>query len=63
MDSRIKHYVLVALLAITMFGSQLACDETIDTTREIVGDVGCADTAARDACGTSESCRIAACQK
>ena len=63
MDSRIKHYLLVALLAITMFGSQLACDETIDSTRDIVGDIGCADTAARDACGGDTHCRIAACQK
>ena len=59
--NRFKQYVMIALVAGTLLISQIACDE-VDETREIVGDIGCYDTTARDACGGDATCRIKACQ-
>jgi len=53
MENRVKRYLLVALLFVTMLASQLACDEG--------GSLGCKSTACRDSCGGDSSCQIECC--
>jgi len=55
-----KRYLLILLVAATLFLSQVACSEEV---REPISDLGCRDTACRDACGDDYSCKIACCQK
>lgn len=51
---KIRNYILVALLFVTMFMSQIACDEQFD---------GCRDNACRNACHDGDTaCKIECCQ-
>lgn len=61
MSEKVKRYLVVLFVAVTLLVSQLACDEEIDSTRKAIGTVGCSDPAARDACGENTHCRIEAC--
>ena len=51
--------ILIAFVSMAMFG----CEDETDALRQQVGTVGCANPAARDACGTDAHCRIVACQQ
>ena len=57
--SKAKQYLAVALLAIVLLTSQIACDE--DTSSGTGTGIGCISTACRDNCGGDMSCQIECC--